>query len=392
MKLKQSPDDFQVEERTYLVPSDHGDFALYRLEKTDWTTPDALALLRRRWHIEPRRMSCGGLKDRHARTVQHLTIFHGPRRNLSQQGVKVTYLGKTAGPFTSEQVRANRFEIVVRQLPSERAERVVRTLEDLRKDGVPNYFDDQRFGSVTAGGDFIARLMVAGRFEEALRLALTGAYEYDRAAQKREKATLREHWGDWPACQQNLGRGDARGPLEHLVHNPADFRGALERLRPEMRSLYMAAYQSDVWNRTLALFLQRLAPERMLTIPLRRGGFPFHHGLEESQQRTLAGLPLPLASARLKLPANDPRGELIRAVLAEDGLTLEQMKVRGSRDLFFSRGERAALCLPRELSGKIDEDEHHPGSKKLTLIFELSRGSYATLVVKRLQADATVPA
>ena len=55
--------------------------------------------------------------------------------------------------------------------------------------GVPNYFDDQRFGSV-AGGEFVAREMVRGRFEEALKLALAGEYEYDRAADKREKETL----------------------------------------------------------------------------------------------------------------------------------------------------------------------------------------------------------
>src|SRR5207249_2989592 len=108
-------------------------------------------------------------------------------------------------------------------------------------------------------------------------------------------------------------------------------------------------------------------------------------------QQVLAGLSLPLASARLKLDADDSRGELIQAVLAEDGLTLEQMKVKGSRELFFSRGERPALCQPHELSGTIEEDERHPGLKKLTLRFELPRGSYATLIVKRLQLSATEP-
>ena len=58
--------------------------------------------------------------------------------------------------------------------------------------GVPNYFDDQRFGSVAGeGGEFIARLLVQGRFEDALRLALAAPYEYDRAAQKKEKRCWR---------------------------------------------------------------------------------------------------------------------------------------------------------------------------------------------------------
>src|SRR5437773_40658 len=91
MKLKQQPEDFQVEELTDVVPAGRGSFALYRMEKRGWSTPDAFAAVRRRWRIEPRRLSYGGLKDRHALTVQFFTILHGPERRLNQQGVAVEY-------------------------------------------------------------------------------------------------------------------------------------------------------------------------------------------------------------------------------------------------------------------------------------------------------------
>ena len=45
MKLKQSVEDFFVEELTAAQPLDNGEFALYRLEKRGWTTPDALQAL-----------------------------------------------------------------------------------------------------------------------------------------------------------------------------------------------------------------------------------------------------------------------------------------------------------------------------------------------------------
>ena len=86
MKLKQQPEDFHVEELTDVVPSSVGAFSLYRLEKQGWTTPDAVAVVCRRWHIDRRRVSFGGLKDRHAGTVQHLSIFRGPERNLTTSG------------------------------------------------------------------------------------------------------------------------------------------------------------------------------------------------------------------------------------------------------------------------------------------------------------------
>ena len=78
MKIKQRPEDFRVEELTSAVASDTGEFAFYRLDKTGWTTPDALSAIRRRWQVDFRRLSYGGLKDRHAVTSQHITIFRGP--------------------------------------------------------------------------------------------------------------------------------------------------------------------------------------------------------------------------------------------------------------------------------------------------------------------------
>jgi tRNA pseudouridine13 synthase len=257
----------------------------------------------------------------------------------------------------------------------------------VRADGVPNYFDDQRFGSVPHGGEFIARLLVLGRFEEALRLALAGPYEFDRAAQKKEKATLRAHWGDWAACKERLPRGHARSLVDYLLHHPGDFRGAVARLRPELRGLYLSAYQSHLWNRMLAAWLrQHCRPEQLMTVSLRLGEVPMPRGLGEPQRRDLAALTLPLPSARLRLAADDPRAALVQGVLAEEGLELRQLQVKGIRELFFSKGERAALCLPGRLEYEAGPDERHAGKQKLSLAFELPRGCYATLIVKRITA------
>ncbi len=389
MKLKQTPEDFRVEECTDVTPGDNGSFAFYSLAKQNWTTPDALRVVRERWKIEPRRVSFGGLKDRHADTTQFLTIEHGPRRNLAQQGLAVTYLGQFARPYTSHDIRANRFVLVLRDLKSDEADAALAALESVRLNGVPNYFDDQRFGSVSGGGEFVAKLMVLGRFEDALKEALTAPYDFDRLPQKREKATLLAHWGDWPACRKNLGRGHAHTLAEYLCHRPGDFRGALERLRPELRGLYLAAYQSELWNRMLALLLRRVVrPEQLIEVTSRRGPVPFPRELDEEQRRTLGTTTLPLPSARLKPAEGDPHAELIAGVLAGEGFSLEQMKVRGSRDLFFSRGDRPALCLPRDLRGELEEDERHRDRRKITLGCELPRGSYATLIVKRITAAA----
>lgn len=387
MKLKQQPEDFQVEERTGVRAGPDGPYALYRLEKRGWSTPDAVAALCRRWHVEPRRISYAGLKDRHAWTVQYLTIFHGPRRGLRHQGVTVTYLGQVTVPYTSQDVEANHFRLTLRDLaPASRPETEAR-LARLAVEGVPNYFDDQRFGSVAGEGEeFIGRLLVRGRFEEALRLALAAPYEHDRAAQKKEKRVLSAHWGDWARCKDLLPRGHARLLVDYLRAHPGDFRGAVARLRPELRGLYLSAYQSHLWNRMLAHWLrQHVRPDQLRAVRLRLGPVPFHAGLDASQLQELAQLQLPLPSARLKLDDADPRADVVRTVLSEEGLALRDLQVRGVRELFFSRGERAALCLPQALSHMFEADELHSGRDKLVLSFDLPRGCYATLLVKALE-------
>jgi tRNA pseudouridine13 synthase len=384
MKLKEQPDDFQVEELTDRVPSAGGPFALYRLTKTGWTTPDAVSALRRRWQLDRQRVSYGGLKDRHAHTTQYLTVFRGPHRKLTHHGISVAYLGQVEQPYTSQDIRANRFRLVLRAMSPGAAEHAERALEEVRRSGVPNYFDDQRFGSVSAG-EFVARAMVQGRHEDALRLALAAPYEHDRAAAKKEKATLRAHWGDWSALKELLPRGHARSLVDYLLHHPVDFRGALERLHPELRGLYLAAYQSHLWNRMLARWLtEHVPPEQLFPVRLRLGDVPMPRGLDEGRRAELAALSLPLPSARVDLPAADPRAALMDGALAEEGLRREEMRLKGFRKLFFSKGERAALCLPADLRGETGADELHPGRRKLVLFFDLPRGSYATLIVKRI--------
>jgi tRNA pseudouridine13 synthase len=125
-------------------------------------------------------------------------------------------------------------------------------------------------------------------------------------------------------------------------------------------------------------------PAQLIEIPLRHGPLPMHRSLTEGQQAQFAALELPLHTARIHLEDDDPRKPFFDAALADEGLTQEQLKVKGSRDLFFSKGERRALCLPSELSTEADDDDSQPGRKKLILRFDLPRGCYATLIVKRV--------
>ena len=68
----------------------------------------------------------------------------------------------------------------------------------------------------------------------------------------------------------------------------------------------------------------------------------------------------------------------------EHRLAWDDLRVRHLKDVYFSKGTRPALFFAGGLAHAVDADELAPGRKKLRLDFELPRGAYATLVVKRV--------
>jgi len=389
MKLKQRPEDFVVEELTDATPGDAGEFAFYRLDKTGWTTPDALSAVRRRWQIDGRRLSYGGLKDRHAVTSQHVTIFRGAKRNLSHERVTLTYLGQRIEPFTAADIRANRFAINLRSMTDDAVSRAEAALGEVADAGLPNYFDDQRFGSVGEQGEFVAKEMVFGRFERALWLALAAPYEFDRAEAKREKVTLCALWAKWAECQAKLPKGHARSLVSYLAAHPTDFKGAVARMRPELQGLYLSAYQSYLWNKMLAAWLTSTLGEANLTpVELKLGPVPAPLRVPDEHRSAWETLTLPLPSARVKPDPGVAWLPIVDAVLKEEGLTLAELKVKGMQKPFFSKGDRACCVRPENLSSASDADELNKGRVKLALRFDLPRGSYATMVVKRVTTES----
>jgi tRNA pseudouridine13 synthase len=72
------------------------------------------------------------------------------------------------------------------------------------------------------------------------------------------------------------------------------------------------------------------------------------------------------------------------AVLEPFGLGWEDLRVKHLKDVFFSKGLRPALFFAANLTHTMGQDELYPGRQKLELGFELPKGAYATLVVKRV--------
>lgn len=375
MKIRQKPEDFVVTELSRYQLAGQGPFALYKLVKWDSGTIEAVRHLANAWKLPRAAVSFGGLKDRHARTEQVLSIRGGPDRGFDGPAFRVEFLGRSRDPITRASFSGNRFEITVRAIDG------LPDLEPLKRWGVPNYFDDQRFGSLRGtGGEFIGRALVRGETEKALQLAIASPSGEDRKQARELKTLIRDKWGHWKALRDALPQGPERDVVSYLADRPGAYGFAFERLDPDLRILYVSAYQSWLWNRALAALVKEL-PD-VFEVEYAAGRHVFWRALAPEAHDRLAELAIALMTPSQKYVG--PLAGIMERLLAEEKVEPRDFRLKKLEKTFFGKGLRDAILAPAGLKAVEADDELNRGRKKATLSFELPKGGYATVVLKRL--------
>ena len=140
MTIKRYAEDFRVEEIlsnsvSQSVTSSSGRFALYSLEKSGLTTPDAVLALCRTLGVPGSAASYAGLKDKHAHTIQHVAVDvnalvgRDPVKELEGKGWSAQLLGGLDGPLGASAIAGNRFHICVRGLSA----RACQTMDEAQR-------------------------------------------------------------------------------------------------------------------------------------------------------------------------------------------------------------------------------------------------------------------
>ncbi len=363
-------------------PEGRGEYALYRLRKRGLTTWDVLGEIARRLRLRQDVLGYGGLKDRHAVSYQFVTIPGGPKKDLHGRDWHLEYLGQVSSPMSKARLRGNLFEITVREVALSEEE-LAREVEAVRQFGVPNYFDEQRFGSVRHRQGFAAREAVRGNLERALYLLLVEGSHYDYRRTERFRECLRRHWPEVKPCLPLAPSPWEKRLVEFLAsHRPSKrtFKRAFGLVDSEYLLMLAHAYQAYLWNEILKLYLEKRGLVHF-RLPYLLGEFFFYQELPPEVREELSALRLPLPSPRLKL-SEDLRG-LYEEVLRREGIPgLSRLRtlVKG---LIFKTYPREAVVFPGDLSCEILERKE-PSVRDVRLRFFLPRGSYATLVLKRI--------
>jgi tRNA pseudouridine13 synthase len=441
VRIKVTPGDFVVTEIVNMdtkAPPERSRYRIYLLEKWGWNTLDAISSIADASRVQAALIGYAGLKDRHARTSQHISVPARYELVSRRDDIRLTFLGFSDDFVSTKVLVGNRFRIRVGGLTGRGAESMSSRAREIRKHGFPNYFDDQRFGSVTPAGDFVAERMARGHLKGALKIHLSEVFPTQKKAERDRRARVAEAWGKWDKvfglCESEEDRAVAAPLLGGA--SKKNLLLAINAVPHEAMTRYIAAYQAFIWNEVLRRIVTEsgvpfhevpgkagpyLFPVQVScgadrqhagaslvgsdawavfdrghdeTGPARReAGAPLDGGHDGTGPARRAGalfdvgLEIPTVAARLS-PCRPEVACEIDKVLSERGLALADFNIRGLRSRYFKSFSRRAWVIPDGLVISVPRpDRENPSEVEVRVSFALPAGSYATMLLKAL----TVP-
>lgn len=385
MKIKQRPEDFWVKESYRFDAADSGRYRVYLMDKQKLSTFDAVERIRRRFGLRPGAISFCGLKDKQGRTEQLIAV-DGADVDLQEADLRLKFLGRSDAPLSAANTTSNRFAVTVRSLTESDCKRLSASAAEVNRLGVVNYFDSQRFGSLKHGQGFIAKDLMRGDFELALKNYMAKPSPLDRSDDAKVKEFWQKNWGRWTRKVPFSAAQKYERIIRSLKEKPEDFARAFLQIDADYRALLLFTYQSYLWNEGARRLLQLTLPrEHMFPVVYQAGTLLFHRDADPATLTHLRSLTFPLLAPETQFNDEKVREAALWA-LGKEKLQLQDLKVTGTgKLLFFKHAERPLLVYPQKLVvGKVASDELNPGLRKVNVAFTLPPGAYATLVIKRL--------
>ena len=386
MKLKQTPYDFVVEEIPNIdIFKEKKEHAIFILEKQEMDTFEALRLISNNFLISLFEIGYAGLKDKHGLTKQYISI--PTKYNITSkkiEKIKLEFVGYCNKKIKIGDLKGNKFIITVRNIQKGDTPGIYSRAKTISEIGVPNYFDSQRFGSVIHK-EFIARYLIQKNYEQAVKIFLTKYLKKERKKIKDEKRKILVSW-------DNFEKIDIKNNVFKSVINEykknKNWLVAYKKIPPNLRELFLNAYQSYLWNECLKEIFKRIVgKERLYHINYNIGYLIFYKKLIDTEIKKI-----PFTFQTISPSMNFSLAfekEIINYILSIENINLEELDIEKEIGNFFKTRKREVILKPQEFTiSDLELDEINEKGKKnkykIILSFILPKGSYATIVTKRL--------
>jgi tRNA pseudouridine13 synthase len=379
--IKESPDDFLVEEIPSYPACGAGEHCYLTIEKRGITTLEAISRISAALKVPEREVGYAGMKDSAGVTRQTISLQRiTPERALALDldGVKVLSAERHSNKLKPGHLKGNRFRIVIRGVSGASSGLVPAILEVLGKRGVPNYFGYQRYGA--QGNSHLIGAALLRRDWHACVDRLIGDPD----------AVKDEGWAAAIGAYQQGALSDAlrlfprhcrseRDVLQRLVARPGEYEKAFSAVHPRLKKLYLSALQSFLFDQAVAGRIEGI--DQLITGDLackHANGACFlvedaaaEQGRADAFEISASG---PMFGCRMKRPEG-AAGEFEREILERSGVEPSQFDLPGGLRM---EGERRPLRVPAgDLSWSTSGDA-------VTVEFSLPRGSYATSLIREI--------
>jgi tRNA pseudouridine13 synthase len=378
--IKEQVEDFVVEELPLYAPSGEGQHTFFEIRKAGLSTFEAVRTIARALGVSPTRIGYAGHKDARAIACQVLSvegIAPDAVTALDLPNIRVMWAERHRSKLKIGHLRGNRFTIRIRNTDESALPACQAILDVLVRRGVPNYFGPQRFGR-RGNSARLGRAMVR-RDPRGFVEAYLGQPDANESEVLRE-ARSQFDAGHWAEALRLLPSGmvDERLVLQILIRTEGDYERAYWAVPKRLRTFLLSAYQSELFNSVLEARLETLDQVHAGDLAMIHPGHSVFRVEDEAAEQPRAD--------RFEISPTGPlfgfkmtqalgrQGELEAAVLAADGLVLEDFRVGGGIQ---ARGARRALRFQVH-------DRESWYDQGIVLRFWLSSGCYATALLAEI--------
>ena len=391
IKLRQKLEDFIVEE-VINIPEEENEqweYNLYILIKKNIENLSAISYISKKFKVPLKDIGYCGLKDRHGITTQYITI---PKKygivELNEKNLKVKLVKKYPKMLKIGALIGNKFKITIRDIKKEEILMVGENIRNLNI-GIPNYYDEQRFGSVFSG-KFIAKEYALENYEEILKIILTMYKKSEKKTIKDLKRYIKTNWGEWGKVYNYIKENNIKSRMFvniiKSLKNGAPYKDTLKYIDNRLKKLFVSAYQSYLWNETLKEYLKNnIDKDNRVYLEYSCGSYLMYKSIDKYVLEELKDKKLPTIAFGVDYSKyGEDIKKTINKVLKKEKISQNQLhNLNNLGNMTIS--ERSCIFFPNNLNyGKFKNDELNRGKYKISLSFQLNKGSYATMVVKRL--------